>query len=406
MTVHPGGRAEGSAARDNGDTPTCRRTGMCVAAAAFNRLRRELQSYSSWRQGWKFRVAIMIKCLSEFMIFAAVAASSARGGVVQDERDGLPPDERRILSTYKDALAVLQDHFAAVAGKFRHFGRFGITSDHELRVTEECEFARSGDMAKLVSRSTFSRRGRTDAVAPHSAVPGKDAGAPEEAFQESVLAYNGRYALKLRRFSLDKPYRVAYFDTSIGPVGRSLDRAFAHVCDPSTSAGGISIARLISRPRFAVKRISGESDNCGRRLVRLKFLMMPRSTPGGAPGEVGERDEIRSGWLLLSPEENWVLREFAFVIHAGKAPCVVQTGVVDYQQSEHGVPTPKLVRIRTMKRDAIDISPAGFEGIRGEVFQEETFELSVPRFGRRRLASSVHRFSTCQNSAVKTGGRL
>ena len=89
-------------------------------------------------------IAIMTRFSPELVIFAAVAATAAGGGVAQDDRDGLPPDERRILNTYKDALVVLQGHFAEVAGNFRHSGRFGITSDHELRVTEECEFVHWG----------------------------------------------------------------------------------------------------------------------------------------------------------------------------------------------------------------------------------------------------------------------
>ena len=261
-------------------------------------------------------------------------------------------------------------------------------------------------MAKLVSRSTFSRRGRADAVAPNSAVPGKDAGAHESTFQESVLAYNGRHAFRLRRFSLEKPYSVAYFDKSIGPVGRSLDRAFAYACDPSTAAGGLSIARLISSPRFAVKRISSEPGKRGRRLVRLEFLMTPRPAPAGALGQFDERDEIRSGWLLLSPDENWVLREHALIIHAGKAPSVVQIGVVEYQESEHGSQPRNTSTFAPLSATRPTSLPLRSTASGGNYFRKRLSSCQCRDLGRRRPASSAHRFLACRSLTVKTGGRL
>ena len=205
-------------------------------------------------------MALMINFLSDFVILAVVTATSAGGRVVQDEQDGLTADERRVLSTYREALAVLESHFADVSGSFRHVGRFGIASDHERRVTDEGEFARSGVMAKLVSRSTLSRRGSTGVIAPNAAAPGGDVGAAEKAFSESTFAYDGEYALKLKRSSPGRDYSVAYFDKNVGPLRRSFARAFSFTCDASTTAGNVSIANLISRPRFSVKQVGSASD--------------------------------------------------------------------------------------------------------------------------------------------------
>jgi hypothetical protein len=187
--------------------------------------------------------------------------------------------------------------------------------------------------------------------------------------------------MKLKRSSPQQPYSVAYFDKAMGRVRPFVDRLFANTCDAGTTAGGVPITELISSPRFSVKRVSSESDSRGKRLLRLDFSFAPKSGPGGPISDAGKRSELRSGSLLVSPEENSITRGFALVSHAGRAPSTVQVGTVEYEDRDSGIPIPKMVRTRMLKCDSLDISTVALENVRGELFQEESFEVSVSRFG-------------------------
>ena len=273
------------------------------------------------------------------------------------------------------AVAELEGCFANVRGEFTLSGRFGIGSSHERRVASRVEFTHSGGMAKVVGRSAPQpvagerehARNRVDA--PLELV--------NDPFKEVVLIYNGIYAFKLERLSAGKPNTLAYLGEDPKPVRRSLDRVLAATCDSSTTAGGVPIGKLVSSRRVSVKRITGEQDARGRRLLRIEFLVAPKPSPEHS--ESAGHMELRSGWLLVSPEEHWVLLGFATAVHRGHAPSVVQAGQIEYEERGNGIPTPRSVRTRTVSCDAIDIGQHRFEGFKGQVSQEEHFTISISR---------------------------
>jgi hypothetical protein len=122
---------------------------------------------------------------------------------------------------------------------------------------------------------------------------------------------------------------------------------------------GVPIREIMSAPAFSITSID-HIEKQGRQLLKIAFTFESQNKPPEKPYP------IKSGWIVVSPNENWVLREYECTFRVGKQGSGHATGAVEYrgdQVSPGVLSLPKQVVVSS-------IAPSGRETRRTLEFDE------------------------------------
>jgi len=223
--------------------------------------------------------------------------------------------------------------FDTVQGSGKLIQERAVGTPRQVTETSIVEFARKPGMFKISRRETVGTRA------------GEGSNAPERA--DGAAFYNRTMSARLEK----KRGASSYVVVSTG--GADLrDRAmisarFAEFLDCPFTLAGPRISEYLSKPNFNITRVD-EVNSDGKLLLRIHFKNKVGQNPS-----IGGRValQIDDGWLLVSPQESWVLyeAEVRFTSADGQTAPSHLFSVV-YNGSHMGTPVPKKAQLKTVVR--------------------------------------------------------
>jgi hypothetical protein len=296
------------------------------------------------------------------------------------------PEARRevdAMGDYRSALRALRSRLSDVKGGFTHVVKTRPPSGEESARVTTGRFARSSGRAEVVtSWYPEGTIGNASGADPRLNSTGSAHGTRIAPARETVHCYAPGRAFLLERDSRESPFRIKYVGIDTPDHRKRVDRTLARLSDWGVAAGGIPILELISSRHFVLGKAAAEAGPDGKRQLRVSFTTRP---PEGAaqPKAAGRRRFVlRSGWILVSPDQRFALHEYAFLSHAGSGPSVLDTGTVSYSdQDVDGVPTPRSVETKMISCETTEPDIRRPAEVNGRIFEEESFELDGWAFG-------------------------
>lgn len=288
-----------------------------------------------------------------------VAASS--DGFAQ----GRAPSIASVRGDYARGVKKLEERFATVRGSGRLteviFRYFPNKTDKEER-TVPAEFARKPGMYRFV----------TNSVGPDPTKPGS----------ENIALFNRSLSANLKKTAGSDVYAVVRsggtgFVDQVKTSSRSRDFLNA----PFTMVGPL-VSDYLANPDFTITRVE-EIRSGDRTLLQLTFRHNPKAPLQPRPGSLGF---IESGWLRVSPAENWVLyeAEIRYSPAWGGQSALVKCVSIEYAGSHLGTPIPKRVEFKTKARllgDKKELSNARGQVVRdGSTTSSRIFEFDRLEF--------------------------
>ncbi len=202
---------------------------------------------------------------------------------------------------------------------------------------------------------------------------------------DSAVCYNTLLSFNLKK-SVDTN---SYVITSAGGVERQELQMILTVSQinrfldcPYWLAGPL-IPDFLSKPGFTLERAEPTTVN-DKRLLKIDFSYDPtnhsdqpaRKAAAGAVKKPTTR--IESGWLLVSPEENWVVYQEEVRFTPAGDVAKVHLLSVEYEGNLSGTPVPKRAQLKSTLRIDNDKKEMTLEGGRvlhdGDVASIDTFE--------------------------------
>lgn len=159
-----------------------------------------------------------------------------------------------------------------------------------------------------------------------------------EAGEKSVTAYNRDYSFAAEQHGSE--FVVKSLEAGDKAGKRSLG-LFSFIDDPVAYARVNPIAKIFERKGFHLDGIAPIGPDADSPL-RMDF-----SFPDRLVGEPSIA-YLRSGWLVVDPRANWLLREYGIVFLEGRNNFpVTEVGTVGYEGSSDGQMLPKEVLIHS-----------------------------------------------------------
>lgn len=162
---------------------------------------------------------------------------------------------------------------------------------------------------------------------------------------EIVYGFNKEYSYSLKRKGDGKEYFISSFER--GPK-RDIDATKRHLPQclmaPYWMRNGY-MKEWLTYPYFTVRTITPLNRN-GKNLLRVEF---ETKRDPARPQRKGAVDSGGlEGFLVFSPEDNWVLYEFEYLYKRGKGE--LRKGKIDYQGIFDGFPIPKRWQVQSFDR--------------------------------------------------------
>lgn len=277
-------------------------------------------------------------------------------------------------SEYQRAIAGVKSLFATVHGAGRLIEEASIGSPNQRTVTCVVEFAQKPGMFKCIFQDPVisDKQG----VIVHR--PG------------SALCYNKSMSFKLKKATSGDSYVVNSTGKSDEDEVRSIlniSRMAKFLDCPYWMAGALGgpvIADYLARPEFMLERSEPVVMN-NKNLLKIHFKYKPMYEVHKAvkkPSAGGSR--IESGWLLVSPDENWVVyQEEVHYTRTGDTS-TDRSFSVEYEGNHSGTPLPKRAQLKTAVRIYNDKKEMklkdGTVVHDGDVASIETFEFDTLSF--------------------------
>ncbi len=277
----------------------------------------------------------MCKFTTFFFLLTACTQSQ---GSVQD--DG--PLKERVLTEYPAALKRLEERLSRIhiEGTSVHT-QLDPRTKKEQRTSIHYVFAINGP-SRLKRSSTSSGTG------------GKDEG------YHFVSCINPRYSFRLRAIGTGRPLEIKDFGGGLDPnVANDMGSDFARYVFAPITFKAMSIAETMAHPTFELKHVSEEIHN-GKKFLKIEFRWHPVQKYPAIPG-----------WWLVSPEEDWVLREWEFLV--GRHEDVTWHGRVEYADSVDGIPLP----ISLSETHPLETRQFSFDRVRPGPVPESEFTLTA-----------------------------
>jgi hypothetical protein len=277
-------------------------------------------------------------------------------------RDDETALKARVLENYPAALRLLESHFANA------FGSVTATEEHWVGKPRHVQIR-----GQLTFASGWPHRGKVTRLAALTTMNDRQTKAPKE----TVFCFNTESSFMLVKEAGKSQFAIeslAKNKDGQSFVKDQMDSWLYSYLHAPFSLGGPSMHSVIGDGGSSVERVTSMRRD-GKALLKLAFDC-----------KKGENKRLRklSGWVLLAPEEKWVIHEYEFTDTIN-----VWRGRVEYAPSQDGFPVPKRVvatRSTLGERQPIDIDTYLFSDLHfGDVpdseFQLAAFGLSDVRHG-------------------------
>ena len=267
--------------------------------------------------------------------------------------------KEKVLKSYPEALRALEARFArafgSVTGTEEHF----VGKPNHLKINGRFTFAsRRPNLAKVTRLATMTRMSDQKTSPP----------------KETVFCCNTEHSFWLVREAGKREFTVRSFATD--KEGQSFIRnqmpswLYSYL-DAPFSLGGPSMSAVIGEAGAAIERVSAVHQG-DKAHLKIEFDC-----------KKAKSKLLRSvaGWVVVSPDEKWVIREFEFTDARG-----VFHGRVEYTAPEDGFPIPKRVFSTGMARgerqpnviQTYEFHELHFGDVPDSEFQLSTFGISEP----------------------------
>ncbi len=242
----------------------------------------------------------------------------------------------QIRSEFQKAAAGVESLFATMHGSGVLTQESSIGTSRHATTTAAVEFARKPGMFKIISRDrVLTSQGATSPLPDVAACYNESTGFQLEKQLDSQL-----FVIK----STDEPDSMRKTMVA-SPVGIFLDCPY--------TLTGPSISDYLSKPEFTVVRIEPLTRD-GKELLKIYFKYdstNPRRTSvKAAARDPRPRSPLESGWLLVSPKENWVLHQAEARLTPSGDTAGVHLFSVEYEGNHSGTPVPRRAEFKTVVR--------------------------------------------------------
>jgi hypothetical protein len=197
---------------------------------------------------------------------------------------------------------------------------------------------------------------------------------------ELVFCYNRDYSFRLSKRADASAFTIESFQGNTSGQIPVEDKNMQHrlwtfLCAPY-SLYLTPISRLLADENFVVRSVS-RLDRDQQKMVRLEFEMRG-----------SERRPGYAGWMVVSPEEGWILREYNYTLDRSGT---ILRGNVEYGDSIDGGRLPRRVTHTrygvadghpVSNRESADFSELRLIGLPDKEFTLEAFGLPNFRPGR------------------------
>jgi len=158
--------------------------------------------------------------------------------------------------------------------------------------------------------------------------------------EESVSASNANYSFALRRNGEGTDFRIKSLEAANGSDRgpRRTTLMLLNTCLWAPYSAPFPNVGLLSQPRFAVRGVSTVDRN-GKSLLKVEFDI-PYTPPSEERGKTARGSGGIEGFLLVSPEEKWVIYEFEHRNTRGSQR-FSRKGTMEYLGTAEGFPIPK-----------------------------------------------------------------
>ncbi len=273
-------------------------------------------------------------------VLSIVLIGIARG---QDSSGSL---KQRFLKEYPGAIKAWESRFGRSVVRYKYMQDDVSRKDsphHETIVSFKCQ---------LPDKAIMTQEARGSGGRP----------------EQSVSGFNDRYAFALKKGEDSRDFSIQSLEMIKGsqaPRGKSsvtnsILQVFWLPYEIPFKTDG-----MVSNPRFVVRAVSPVSRD-GKNLLKVEFDWPSHPAPKPSTKKFRESGG-HEGFLLVSPDENWVLYEFECRERKGN-PRFVWKGTVDYQGALNGFLIPKRAARQQLKLPG------------GELVSSHSFELLEFRF--------------------------
>ena len=145
---------------------------------------------------------------------------------------------------------------------------------------------------------------------------------------ETVTAYNNNYSFSLVKSDPHSAYVLGMLEAGPSRGRRQIVRGFRNPSNFFTQVSLTPIETILESKSFRVERLSESGQGTDNHRIRVDFtrpMVVTQANMGGA--------HITSGWLIVAPEEGWLLHEYGVVKTLSARPSVQGTTVGHYEYS-------------------------------------------------------------------------
>lgn len=188
---------------------------------------------------------------------------------------------------------------------------------------------------------------------------------------------NSKYGFMLKKLSEDRDWALSELTLEIQNAGKLVKERKDYLLNDLCSLLFLNaelISALVKDPQFKVKSATSEVSE-GRNLVRIEF-----SRQSGVVTQ--ERSPIQ-GWVLLDPDQSWVIKECEYDVELPGAQHAKVRFENKYKATSEGLPIPLMHLKRAKYSDAEGSSESETEH-KFNLFQREfvpEHEFSLSAFG-------------------------
>ena len=282
-------------------------------------------------------------------------------GVSAQSDDAL---KQRVLNEYPAALAKLEARYGSMHGQGRHH-KFRVIQPMEQ--TLKLDFAFAPGSAKMVTTETD---------------PDSPAIKAEQAFFQSIYCANPGYGFHLNRRHPDDDLALrTVLDDHRSSLGQ-ITNHFGNQVQCAFSFGFVSVSLYLEKKIFRIDSVTELAEEPSGKSLLIQFAIV---RPPGTPTRPSWSDV--DGWLVVSPDEGWIIREYGSVQSARGFASYTDIGKIEYARSPDGHLDPIKHTQRNyhgrVNRDNPGTPGAGFElifeSVKYEALPESEFRL--PAFG-------------------------
>ena len=272
--------------------------------------------------------------------------------------------KQRVLTEYPAALAKLEARYGSMHGQGRHH-KFRVIQPMEQ--TLKLDFAFAPGSAKMVTTETD---------------PDSPAIKAEQAFFQSIYCANPRYGFHLNRRHPDDELTLRDVSDDRRYNFNQISSHFGNQVQCAFTLSFVSVSFYLDQKTFRIDSVAELVEESGGKLLLIRFAIV---RPPGTPTRPNWIDT--DGWLVVSPDEGWIMREYGRVLTARGKSYETDIGKIEYTRSPDGHLDPIKHTQRNyhgrVNRDNPGTPGAGFElifeSVKYEALPESEFRL--PAFG-------------------------